>query len=118
MAQENTDDLSCGYAELVKARPDYERAAAMYDGSVEEIYSSPKVTQLLAKFGLDSIESMNFAHIPVDAVANKLRLNAVTVDDQDQEAEPTPRKIKNVSNGGSGQDSSPDESFSVFGTKQ
>lgn len=109
MADDNTlDDLSCGYAELLKARPAYERAAAMYDGTVDEIYSSPKVTQLLTKFGLDSIESMNFAHIPVDAVANKLRLNAVTVEDLDLESNspvPTsPRRIKNISNGGSGTD--------------
>lgn len=74
------EDLRCGYWELVEARPAYERAAAFYEGSVDEIYSSPKVTRLLSKFGLDSIESFNFAHIPVDAVANKLRLNSVNAD--------------------------------------
>lgn len=76
-------DLRCGYWELVDARPAYERAAAFYEGTVDEVYSSPKVTQLLAKFGLDAIDAMNFAHIPVDAVANKLRLNAITADKQD-----------------------------------
>lgn len=74
------EDLRCGYWELVEARPAYERAAAFYEGSVDEVYSSPKVTRLLSKFGLDSIESFNFAHIPVDAVANKLRLNSVNAD--------------------------------------
>jgi hypothetical protein len=73
-------DLRCGYWELVAARPAYERAAAFYEGTVDEVYSSPKVTRLLAKFGLDAIESFNFAHIPVDAVANKLRLNSVNAD--------------------------------------
>lgn len=78
-----TEDLRCGYFELIKARPAYERAAAFYKGTVAEVYSSPKVKRILAKFNLDSIESMNFAHIPVDAVANKLRLNSVTADKQD-----------------------------------
>lgn len=75
------EDLIKGYQELVAARPAYERAAAFYEGSVDEVYSSQKVTRLLAKFGLDAIDSFNFAHIPVDAIANKLHINAVTVDD-------------------------------------
>lgn len=78
-------DLRCGYWELVEARPAYERAAAFYEGTVDEVYSSPKVTRLLAKFGLDAIESFNFAHIPVDAVANKLRLNNVNGDKEGNE---------------------------------
>lgn len=80
---QSTEDLRNGYWQLVAARPAYERAAAFYEGSVDEVYSSPKVTRILAKFGLDSIESMNFAHIPVDAVANKLRLNTVNADKLD-----------------------------------
>lgn len=73
-------DLRCGYWELVESRPAYERAAAFYEGTVDEVYSSPKVTKLLAKFGLDAIESFNFAHIPVDAVANKLLLHSINGD--------------------------------------
>lgn len=79
----DTTDLRNGYWDLVAARPAYERAGAFYEGSVDEVYSSPKVSRILAKFGLDSIESMNFAHIPVDAVANKLRLNTVNADKLD-----------------------------------
>lgn len=77
------DDLRCGYFDLVNSRPATERAEAFYSGAVDEVYASRKVTQLLAKFGLDAIDNMNFAHIPVDAVANKLRLNAITADKQD-----------------------------------
>lgn len=80
---QSTADLRNGYWELVAARPAYERAAAFYEGTVDEVYASPKVSRILAKFGLDSIESMNFAHIPVDAVANKLRLNTVNADKLD-----------------------------------
>jgi hypothetical protein len=82
---QSLEDLRCGYWELVAARPAYERAAAFYEGTVDEVYSSPKVTRLLAKFGLDAIESFNFAHIPVDAVANKLRLNNVNADKEGNE---------------------------------
>jgi hypothetical protein len=78
-------DLRCGYWELVEARPAYERAAAFYEGTVDEVYSSQKVKRLLAKFGLDAIETFNFAHIPVDAVANKLRLNNVNADKEGNE---------------------------------
>lgn len=77
------EDLVTGYAELVRARPAYERAAAFFEGTVEEVYASAKVTRLLTKFGLDSIDAFNFAHIPVDVVANKLYVNAVTVDNGD-----------------------------------
>jgi hypothetical protein len=80
------EDLRCGYWELVAARPAYERAAAFYEGTVDEVYSSPKVTRLLSKFGLDSIESFNFAHIPVDAVSNKLTLHSVNADEEGNEA--------------------------------
>ena len=79
------EDLRCGYWELVDARGAYERAAAFYEGTVDEVYSSPKVTRLLAKFGLDAIESFNFAHIPVDAVANKMLLHSVNGDSDGNE---------------------------------
>lgn len=82
---QSLEDLRCGYWDLVAARPAYERAAAFYEGTVDEVYSSPKVTRLLAKFGLDAIESFNFAHIPVDAVANKLRINSVNGDKEGNE---------------------------------
>jgi len=92
---QNQTDLRAGYWELVAARPAYERAAAFYEGTVDEVYSSPKVTRLLAKFGLDAIESFNFAHIPVDAVANKLRINNVNGDKEGNE-EGVPEKNDDV----------------------
>lgn len=96
MALDETSELREAYYELVKARPAYERAAAMYEGTIEEVYSSHKVKLLLAKFGLNSIESFNFAHIPVDAIANKLRLNAVNADDEgNEEGEPQVNKEVN-----------------------
>ncbi len=89
------EDLTKGYQELVNARPAYERSAAFYEGTVDEVYASQKVTKLLAKFGLDAIDGFNFAHIPVDAIANKLHVRSVTVDNGDTAS-------NNSSPGGSG----------------
>jgi hypothetical protein len=80
-------DLPYAFCELRDARPAYERALAFYDGKVEEIYSSAKITRLLMKFGLNNFDNFNFAHIPVDAVANKLSIIAVSADDESDESE-------------------------------
>jgi hypothetical protein len=80
-------DLPYAFCELRDARPAYERAAAFYEGKVEEIYSSAKITRLLMKFGLNNFDNFNFAHIPVDAIANKLSIIAVSADDETDESE-------------------------------
>lgn len=80
-------DLSYAFCELRDARPAYERACAFYEGKVEEIYSSAKITRLLMKFGLNNFDNFNFAHIPVDAVANKLSIIAVSADDESDKSE-------------------------------
>jgi hypothetical protein len=80
-------DLPYAFCELRDARPAYERAAAFYEGKVEEIYSSAKITRLLMKFGLNNFDNFNFAHIPVDAVANKLSIVSISADDESEETE-------------------------------
>jgi hypothetical protein len=80
-------DLPYAFCELRDARPAYERAAAFYEGKVEEIYSSAKITRLLMKFGLNNFDNFNFAHIPVDAVANKLSIISISADDESDESE-------------------------------
>lgn len=77
-------DLTYAYCELRDARPYYERAEAFYQGSVTEVYSSAKITRLLYKFGLNNFDNFNFAHIPVDAVANKLSIISVSADDESE----------------------------------
>ncbi|MFG2412581.1 phage portal protein [Streptomyces goshikiensis] len=49
---------------------------------MDEVYSSPQVARMLAKFGLHDLEVFNFSHIPVDVVADKLHLNQVTTEDE------------------------------------
>jgi hypothetical protein len=39
------------------------------------------------KFGLNNFDNFNFAHIPVDAVANKLSIISVSADDDSEESE-------------------------------
>ncbi len=72
--------LSADYQELVNARPDYDRAELFYDGMIEEKYASPRVAQLLNRFGLNDFPSFNLAHIAVDALTDYLHLNSVTAE--------------------------------------
>ncbi|MFD7999929.1 phage portal protein [Streptomyces mirabilis] len=84
-----TADLIEAYGELCEHRPKYAKAEAYYDGDVEEIYASDKVAQMLAKSHLDELDEINFARIPVDAVANRLHITAITTDDEEANSEIT-----------------------------
>ena len=77
-----TDDLKYAYAELCAHRPSYAKAEAYYDGDVDEIYASDKVAKMLAKSHLNDLDEVNFARIPVDAVANRLHVTAITTDSE------------------------------------
>ncbi|WP_328494111.1 phage portal protein [Streptomyces sp. NBC_00414] len=74
------DTLHVDYLELCQARPEYDRADAFYQGNIEEKYASPRVAQLLNRFGLNDFPSFNLAHIAVDALTDLLHLNSVTVE--------------------------------------
>lgn len=82
-----TADLVDAYHELCEARPKYARAEAFYDGDVEELFASDKVAKMLAKSNLNELDNINFARIPVDAVANKLHITSVSTGDDDADAE-------------------------------
>ncbi|MFC8077517.1 hypothetical protein ACFUN8_18520 [Streptomyces sp. NPDC057307] len=74
-------DLNFAYEALVQARPGYKLAEDFYNGIVKEVYSSPQVAALLEKFGLSDLPPFNLSHIPVDVVADKLRISQVTSDE-------------------------------------
>jgi len=82
-----TADLIAAYAELCDARPEYAKAEAYYDGDVDEVFASDKVAKMLAKSHLNELDEVNFARIPVDAVANRLHITSVTTGDEDADAE-------------------------------
>ncbi|MET7739626.1 hypothetical protein [Streptomyces sp. NPDC005385] len=73
-----TPELTQAYWSLEASRPAYERAGGFYDGTVSEFHASPRVQRLLQKYRLRDMDSFNFAHIPVDAVADKLYINNLT----------------------------------------
>lgn len=66
-------------AELDAARPEYALADEMYDGTVEELHVSDAIARLLAQSGVNSIENLNYAKVPVDTIAEKLQIRAITV---------------------------------------
>lgn len=80
-----TPDLIDGFRNLQEAVPAYRRAELMYDGDIGEIFSSPFIRQLLARAGVDNIDELNYAHIPVDAVATRLQITAVTAAEAEDE---------------------------------
>lgn len=84
-----TADLIDGWKELVQARPGYEEADKYYSGNLGEVFASPRIMWLLKKAGATSVKDFNYAHIPVDTIANRLHVVAVTVvEDTDGNGEP------------------------------
>jgi len=70
-------DLVTGLTELGHALPGYVEAEAYYEGTANELFSSPAIARALA-YSRDRYKT-NFAKTPVNVVANKLTVTAVTV---------------------------------------
>lgn len=77
-------DLMLGIEALDDAHPDYCRAQDYYDGNVPEVFSSVRLRRALAAEGVDF--RVNFARTPVTAVANRLKITAVSSPDAAQNA--------------------------------
>lgn len=73
-----TPDLIAAYEALVDARLGYVEADEFYAGDVGEVYASERVRRLLVKARADQVEEFNYAHIPVDTIANRLEIVSVT----------------------------------------
>lgn len=77
--------------QLDNARPGYVIADSMYDGDVGDLVLSDAIARLVQKSGVLEVEDLNYAKVPVDTVADKLGIRAVTVsagDDADSDAAP------------------------------
>lgn len=72
-------DLMLGIEELGASRPDYDKAQAYYEGNVPEVFTSIRLRRALAAHGVDF--DLNFAKTPVDAVADRLEIAAITSTD-------------------------------------
>lgn len=69
-------DLMAGVAALDGSAWDYQRADAYYTGAVPEFFASLRMRRAMARTGI--AYRFNFAAIAVDAVAERLKLAAVT----------------------------------------
>jgi len=76
-------DLMCGIKALGDSRHGYDKAQAYFDGTVQEVFSSIRLRRALAIQDVDF--RINFAKTPVTAVANRLKITAVTSPDQAQQ---------------------------------
>lgn len=80
-----------GREQLLEAvEQQYALAEQFYDGDCGDVYASAKVRRLLVKAGADEIEEFNYAAIPVDVVANQLKIVAITGTLPDREQDGVP----------------------------
>ena len=87
------DDIVNYWNELEEARHTVDEADGFYDGNAGEVYASPRVRELLRRSGVEQIEEFNYCAVPVDTIAERLRVSAVHVLDgssgmSEDEAEP------------------------------
>lgn len=80
---EPTIDLARGLLELDIHRPDYEQAERVYKGKNPELFSHPRIARVLR--GTADRYKLNFAKIPVDAVADRLTISSVIIKQNDPE---------------------------------
>lgn len=84
-----TPDLLEGYGLLEEARPGYVEADKYYKGTLGEVFASPRVRLLLQRAGATQVKDFNYAHIPVDTIAHRLSVTALTVvEDTDGDGNP------------------------------
>lgn len=106
--QESRRDIIEGLKVLDDQREKAERADAMYEGDVGMVYASRQVRRLLAKQGLDEteIDDFNYAAIPVDVIADRLKIAAVKVATRvtEEEAEQSDSDDAGVGTGTDGND--------------
>lgn len=74
------NDLLNGVRELSEAQPEYAKAAAYYYGEQQEFFASIRLRQAMAATGV--LFNFNFAKLPVDAVAERLEIAGVSIEDE------------------------------------
>lgn len=78
------DDLLRGLDELGDARGGYETARAYFNGTVPEVFASPKLRRAMEATGVDF--RLNFAKIAVTTITDRVKLAAITSPDKDADA--------------------------------
>lgn len=72
-------DLDRAIAHMVERRPDYRLGREYYRGTRAEVSASPFIRRLVAEQA--AFAPISLAHIPVDVVAEKVELSAITAKD-------------------------------------
>ncbi len=73
------DDLARGLKLIADAAPRYEKARAMYDGTAAEVAASPSLQRLIEQTA--QAHPLSFAHIPVDALVDRVNLAGIGAED-------------------------------------
>lgn len=81
---QGSDELMEALEELDASQSQYLVADDFYDGTTGDTFSNARVAELLAKSGLNDMEDFNYSAVPVDTVAEKLQIRAVTVSSGDE----------------------------------
>lgn len=76
-----TSDLEAAMAELAAAQPGYGTAEEYFEGTRGEYFASIRLRRAMARTG--SGFRINFAKVPVRAVADRLELSSITTDNDD-----------------------------------
>src|SRR5688572_18198397 len=71
-------------AALDDAQPGYMEADAFYDGEIGDEFGTETIKRLLAKAQINEIDDLNYAKVPVDTIAEKLKIRAVSVSSGDE----------------------------------
>lgn len=87
-------DLITTIRDIIKAAPGYTKAEKYYNGTVTEVFSSERITKLVGKNA--ALFKVNIAKRPVTALMNRLEIDSVAVeddDDTDTSDDPTEEEI-------------------------
>jgi hypothetical protein len=78
----SVEDVVRGMRALDEAAPAYEEAEQYYEGRANEVFADPKIARRLGQYGASF--RANFAKVPVNAIANKLKITSITVPGNDK----------------------------------
>jgi hypothetical protein len=96
-----TPELVEAWKQFRDAQPAYKKADKYYAGPIGQVFASERVKRLLAKGGINNLDDINYAHIPVDTIANRLDITTVTVapaggeesDDEQDDGKPSAEQV-------------------------
>jgi hypothetical protein len=71
-----SSDLTAAVKALTAADPGYQKAGAYYAGKIAEVFASVRLRRAMTRTGMSFV--FNFARMPVDALAERVSLSAVT----------------------------------------